>query len=217
MRFITSACASILLALSGGALAQPEGKPKYEAGSQYRELSESQSSGDGKTEVIEFFSYSCPHCNSFHPIIKDWKSSVGDDVEVRHVPVIFRPGVSEVHARAYYVAKSLDALDKTHGAMFEAIHGKRMPLKKPADVADLYADLGLDREEVMDAFDSFVVDMKVKRAKKMIRAYGVQRTPSMAVAGRYVTSPSKAGGQQKMLSVVEYLLEEKVGSGQGDR
>ncbi|MFM8756364.1 MAG: thiol:disulfide interchange protein DsbA/DsbL, partial [Limnohabitans sp.] len=28
--------------------------------------------GNGKIEVIEFFWYSCPHCNSFEPAFERW-------------------------------------------------------------------------------------------------------------------------------------------------
>ncbi len=206
MRILASAFASILLALSTVATAQPE------AGKDYRVLSEPQPSDTEKTTVIEFFSYSCPHCHSLLPIIQDWANGASDSVEVLHVPVTFGRDSWKLLARAYYVAKTLEVTDKTHGAVFEAIHAKGFRPSSPADIADLYTDLGVDRDAVMDAFDSFVVDMKVKRGEKMVRRYGVQRTPTMAVAGRYVTDPTSAGGQEAMLNVVDYLLAEKVGA-----
>jgi thiol:disulfide interchange protein DsbA len=206
MRRLATAFAGILLALSTAATAQPQ------AGKQYRVLSEPQPSDTDKPTVIEFFSYACPHCHSFHPIIDDWANGVADSVEVLHVPVTFGRDSWKLLARAYYVAKALEVTDKTHGALFAAIHNKGFRASSKGDIADLYADVGVDREEVMDAFDSFVVDMKVKRAAKMVRNYGVRRTPTMAVGGRYVTDPTSAGGQEAMLNVVDYLLAEKVGS-----
>jgi len=206
MRTTARFIVTLALCYAGAATAQPE------AGNEYRVLSEPQGSKAGKTQVIEFFSYGCPHCHSFHPLIKDWQANAGDDVEVIHVPVTFGQQKWEILARAYYVAKSLGVTDKTHGAVFEAIHVKGQRFRSREQIADLYASVGVDREDVMDAFDSFVVDMKMKRAKKMARNYQVQRTPSMAVAGRYVTDPNSAGGQEAMLSVVDYLLDNKVGN-----
>jgi thiol:disulfide interchange protein DsbA len=205
MRRIASAVAGLMLILTTAASAQPE------AGSDYRVLSEPQPTDGDKIEVIEFFSYGCPHCNDFRPIIDEWKSNAADNVEVSHVPVTFGRDQWKLMARAYYVADSLGVTDKTHPAVFKAIHVNRQRFSQPEQIAKLYASVGVDREDVMDAFDSFVVDMKVKRAEKMVRKYGVQRTPSMAVDGRFVTDPSTAGGQQEMLNVVEYLIDERVG------
>lgn len=206
MRRIASVAAGLMLMLTTAASAQPE------EGSDYRVLSEPQPT-DGKTiEVIEFFSYGCPHCNDFRPIIDEWKSNTADNVEVSHVPVTFGRDKWKLLARAYYVAESLDVTDKTHPAVFEAVHVKGRRFSQPEQIADLYASVGVNREDVIDAFDSFVVDMKVKRAEKMVRRYGVRRTPSMAVDGRFVTDPSTAGGQQEMLDVVEYLIDERAGN-----
>lgn len=212
MRRIASAAASLLLILAWGASAQQEAgneKPP-QAGNEYRVLSEPQPTDGDKIQVIEFFSYGCPHCNDFRPIIDEWEANAGDNVEVTHVPVTFGRDSWVLLARAYYVAESLGVTDKTHPAVFEALHSKRMRLSQPEQVADLYASVGVNREDVMDAFDSFVVDMKVRRAEKMVRNYGIQRTPSIAVAGRYVTDPTAAGSQEGMLNVVEYLLKERV-------
>jgi thiol:disulfide interchange protein DsbA len=46
--------------------------------------------GKGKIEVLEFFWYSCPHCNAFEPRFASWVKALPKDVEVKRVPVRFR-------------------------------------------------------------------------------------------------------------------------------
>ena len=66
--------------------------------------------GEGKIELIEFFWYSCPHCNAFEPRFSSWVKSAPKDVVVKRVPVRFRDDF-EAQQRAYYVFESLGLLD----------------------------------------------------------------------------------------------------------
>ena len=34
----------------------------------------------GKIEVLEFFSYACPHCNAFEPSVEAWSKKLPADV-----------------------------------------------------------------------------------------------------------------------------------------
>ncbi len=83
--------------------------------------------GAGKIELIEFFWYSCPHCNAFEPQFAAWKKAAPKDVVVVRVPVRFRDDF-EAQQRAYYVFESLNMVDTMHGKLFHAIHAERQPL-----------------------------------------------------------------------------------------
>lgn len=206
MRMLTSLILGFALAAFGGAHAQTP-----EAGEQYRVLDEPQptSTEDGKVEVLEFFSYACPACYDFRTKEAAWQERHADRVELTRVPVSFNRDSWELLARAFYVAESLDALDKTHEATYRAIHAEGRSFSDPEDVADFYETLGLDREAVIDAFDSFSVEMKMRRADRLARTYAVPGTPAMAVAGRYGVDVRGAGGQDGMLEVVGYLVEQE--------
>ena len=43
----------------------------------------------GKVEVIEFFWYSCPHCNAFEPTLEAWVKKLPSDVVFTRVPVMW--------------------------------------------------------------------------------------------------------------------------------
>lgn len=204
MRYPLILIVGLLLALSAAVHAQAP-----QAGEQYRVIDQPQptSTEDGQVQVLEFFSYGCPHCFDFSSMEGAWRNALSGQIDFQRVPVTFNRDSWELLARAYYVAEALNALDKTHQATYQAIHVQGRNFSSPEEIADFYATLGLDRERVLDAFDSFAVEMKMRRAERLVRAYAVSGTPSMAVAGRYAIDVRGAGGQQGMLEVARYLVE----------
>ena len=77
----------------------------------------------GKTEVLEFFSYSCPHCAILEPKVEAWSKTLPDNVVLRRVPVAFNAGMTDLQ-KLYYTLEAMDRLD-LHPKVFEAIHQKR--------------------------------------------------------------------------------------------
>ncbi|HKJ95373.1 MAG TPA: DsbA family protein [Gammaproteobacteria bacterium] len=203
MRLLTAVLASLMFLAGAAHAATPT------AGDQYRVLPEPQPATEksGKVEVIEFFSYACPHCFDFHPLLTKWESRHADDHVLVRVPVKFGRASWALLAKAYYVAETLGVLDKTHDALYDALHVQGRRLDSKARLVDFFAEQGVDRQDAADAFDSFAVDMKMRRAAKLVKDYGVRSTPSMAVDGRYIVDPSTAGGQKQMLDVVDYLID----------
>ena len=57
-------------------------------------------------------------------------------------------------------------------------------------------------------FDSFGVTSKVGRADQLVNAYKIEGTPSIAVAGRYVVSPSETGGYQQTIDQADVLVRQ---------
>ena len=60
------------------------------AGKDYTLITPAQPSDDpAKIEVLEFFSYGCPHCSDFHPLISAWSAKLPTDVVFKRVPITF--------------------------------------------------------------------------------------------------------------------------------
>lgn len=167
------------------------------------------STGD-KVEVIEFFSYGCPHCAHFEPVLDEWlKSGKPDNVEFRRVPVAWNKGF-EAFARVYYAAQMLDAPDEAGVALFHLLHEEKPPKLMLEDIADLYAKYGVDRNKFMENFASQTVSDKVVHAKELTRQYRVGAVPTLIVDGAYQV-PSPAGGDfKRMLDVADYLADKSV-------
>jgi len=192
------------LMLSFGAKAADEGID-------YRTLSQAVPTETGnKIEVLELFWYGCPHCYYLEPSLKKWLARKADYIEFRRLPAVLGRGWLN-HGRAYFAAEMLGVLDELHEPFFKALHEKRKRLVDEASIADWFASQGVDKEEFLKAYRSFIVDMKVRRTNQLGQRLGIDGVPSFVVNGKYVTSPSQTGGSEKMFEVLDYLAAKEAG------
>ncbi len=161
-----------------------------------------------KIEVVEAFSYLCPHCNNFEPLVHAWEQDLPDDVQFERVPAVFSKSWDPM-ARAYYVEQLLDVTDKVHQPLFDAVHIQRMRFKGGEDLADLFANYGVDKAQFMKEYNSFAVNMKLKQGESRLRGYRIEGVPSMIVNGKYLVSATLAGSHENMLEVVDYLIDKE--------
>lgn len=160
----------------------------------------------GKIDVVEFFWYGCPHCNAFQPAVEAWKARQPADVAFRASPVVFS-AMHETHAKLFYALDALGELPKMHRRVFAAMHVQRKRLDKEGDIADFVAEQGVDRAKFVDAFRSFGVATKVRQAKALSEGYKIDGTPSIGVHGRFFTSGSLAGSNERSLQVTDFLVD----------
>jgi thiol:disulfide interchange protein DsbA len=160
----------------------------------------------GKIEVIEFFSYACPHCNAFEPTVESWSKKVPADVAFHRVPVPFLFNF-ENFMRTYYALETMGQVQAMQRKVFSAVHVEHQRLDKPADIAALMTKNGVDGAKFLEVFNSFSVASSVTRAKKIAAAYKLDGVPTLAVQGRYTTSPGTAGGPEQAMAVVDYLVQ----------
>ncbi|PAV25654.1 thiol:disulfide interchange protein DsbA [Tamilnaduibacter salinus] len=181
----------------------------WESGTHYQTLDQPLPTDSAdRIQVTEVFWYGCPHCYSFKPHVESWEQSLPEDVRFRLMPAIL--GQSwEPHARAFYALKALDALGKAHSPLFEALAGERRPLNSASALGDFLSGVGVDPEAFVKAYDSFGVNARLQQSQSRIRAARITGVPTMLVNGRYKVTASMAGGQEKMLDVVDYLIEKE--------
>ena len=196
------------LAASGLALpAHAQKKP--EDGAEYITLDKRVpvEAAQGKVEVIEFFWYSCPHCNAFEPKLEAWIKKIPADVVVKRVPVAFRDSFVP-QQRLFYTLEALGKLDELHRKVFTTIHAERQPLDKEDQILDWAAKQGLDKAKFQELYNSFSVSTKARRATQLMDAFKVQGVPAMGIAGRYYTDGTMAGTMDRALQVTDYLIGE---------
>jgi thiol:disulfide interchange protein DsbA len=163
--------------------------------------------GAGKIELIEFFWYSCPHCNAFEPQFAAWKKAAPKDVVVQRVPVRFRDDF-EPQQRAYYVFESLNMVEAMHGKLFHAIHTERQQLSSAQALAAWADKNGLPEKKFIETYNSFGVASKARRATQLQDAFKVQGVPALGIAGRFYTDGSLTQTMDRALQVAEYLIGE---------
>lgn len=188
-------------------LAQAQKKP--EEGREYKRLSRPAptEAPAGKIEVVDFFWYSCPHCNRFEPLLARWIRSLPPDVVVRRVPVAFRDNF-EPQQRLFYTLEAMGKLEELHGKVFETIHVHRRPTNKWEGIRAFAESQGLDLAQFEKEYTSVSIATKARRATELQDAYGVEGVPALGIAGRYYTDGTMAGNMERALEIADYLIAE---------
>lgn len=158
----------------------------------------------GKVEVIEFFWYSCPHCNAFEPALEAWIKAAPKDLHIRRIPVAFN-STFVPQQKLYFALEGMGKLPEVHAKVFRAVHVERLPLNKDELIFEWIGKQGVDVAKFKEVYNSFTVSNQVRKASQLQEAYGVEGVPSMGVAGRFYTDGTMAGSMQNVLQVVDQL------------
>lgn len=203
--------ASLAAAAAGSALGLPalaQGAP-FKEGKDYAKLAKpvASTAAAGKVEVVEFFWYSCAHCNAFEPVLATWmKSTASKNASVQRVPVAFNASFA-AQQKLYYALEGMGKVDELHARVFRAIHVERQNLSKEDGIlAWMGKQPGVDMVKFKEVYNSFSVASQVRRATQLQEAYGVEGVPSMGVAGLYYTDGTMAGSMPSVLTVVNHLI-----------
>jgi thiol:disulfide interchange protein DsbA len=161
----------------------------------------------GKVEVVEFFWYSCPHCNVFEPTLAEWVKKLPKDVAFRRVPIAFRDDFVP-QQRLFFALEAMGLVKKLHAKVFAAIHGEKQNLATGEAITEWVGRQGVDKPKFVEQYNSFSVVTKAGRASKLQNAYKVEGVPALGVAGRFYTDGSMAGSMERALQVVDTLVAE---------
>ena len=158
-----------------------------------------------KIEVLEFFSYGCPHCADLEPEIQAWAKTIPADVSLVRVPVAFQDRWIAL-ARIYYTLDALGVEPKYSMEVFTAIHKGGVNLASDKTFFDWAAAKGLDRKKVEDVYNSFAISGKLNRAKSEAQKFNIQSVPTVVVDGKFITAPDKAGSHAAMPPTINALI-----------
>jgi len=161
----------------------------------------------GKIEVIEFFWYSCPHCNHFEPQLEAWIKKLPPDVAMRRVPVAFRDDMVP-QQRLYYALEAMGKVDEMQAKVFHAIHNERQGVNREDSILAWAEKQGFDKAKFRDLYNSFSVSAKARRATQLQEQYKVQGVPAIGVAGRFYVDGDLAHNMDRALQVTDYLIAE---------
>jgi thiol:disulfide interchange protein DsbA len=194
MRFV----ATLLCVLAVPAYAQVQGQD-------YELLTPPQAATtQDKIEVIEFFSYACPHCYQLQPHVVKWAQQLPANATFVRVPVSFGRREWGQLSRAFYTLEATEDLARLDDALFEAIHKQRRPLFNLDQLAAWAAENGVDAGKFRAAFDSPGVSAKTMRAEQLSRDYKVNSVPSVVVDGKYL---AKGRTNEDMLTIARQLVD----------
>ena len=175
----------------------------------------------GKIEVLEVFSYGCPACNGFQPVLEQLKQSLPPNAQMAYLPASFNPGEDwPMFQRSYFAAKALGIAERTHQAMYDAIwktgelaisdpatRKLKNPMPSLEDAARFYASAaGVKPEAFLATANSFSVNLKMQVADQQITAMKVDSTPSLIVNGKYRLRMESLRTANEVIGLVNYLV-----------
>ena len=194
-----------LLFAASAAPAQLTEKPGVRVNVDYRLIEQQPVPKDGRVEVIDFFWYGCPHCYNLQPALEDWIARKPADVVVRRIPAFLRDSWLP-HARIYYTLEALGEVERLHQQVYHGYHVQELHMSKPEVMEQWAARHGIEPRKWIQAYHSPEVTRRVERARELTLEYSVQGTPSLVVAGRYLTSPAMTGSERRMIPVLDELV-----------
>jgi protein dithiol oxidoreductase (disulfide-forming) len=200
------AFAGFMVAAAAGLLATDAGAQGLQEGKNYFRLKSPQPVETGKKiEVLEFFSYGCPHCADLDPELQAWQKTLPADVSFRRVPVMFQDRWIGL-AKVFFTLEALGVDDRLTPEVFVALHKNGAQLWNEKAFFDWAASKGLDRKKVEEMYGSFAINGKVNRAKQLAQAYNVQSVPMVVVDGKFTTASDKVGSHAAMPAALNELI-----------
>jgi protein dithiol oxidoreductase (disulfide-forming) len=214
-----------LVSFAGAALAQPPAAaPNWVEGRNYFLIAQPQPTNlpKGKVLVTEVFSYACPACNQFRPYMQKLVKSLPPNAVVDYVPASFNPSEDwPMFQLAYVTAQTLGIANMSHEAMYDAVwttgelattDGNTLKSHMPTieDAARFYQkQAGVPAAKFLETAKSFGVDTQVRHDEDLMKAYGIDRTPTLVVNGKYRVTVQEAGGPAQMVDVVNFLVHKE--------
>ena len=206
LRARTGAASLALVLFAALALCAPGASAQLVEGKNYDRIKNPQPTESGnKIEVIEFFSYGCPHCAELEPYLETWLAKLPPDVAFRRVPVFFQERWIPL-GKIYYTLDALGDERKLSPDVFKAIHGQGVSLWDDKKFFDWAASKGLDRKKVEDVYNSFAVNGKMSRAKQQAQQYNIQSVPTVVVDGKFITGSERVGTHAQLPGAVDELV-----------
>lgn len=161
-----------------------------------------------KVEVLEFFSYACPHCAAMEPMVEKLAKELPEGAVFIQVPVAFNAAMQPMQ-QLFYSLKALNRPD-LHAKVFDAIHKEKKRLFTRDAIVEWVVEQGIDQKTFENVYDSFGVNTQMRRAAELTNQYQVEATPSFSVAGKYLTSPGMTGTYEGAINVVKELLDKEL-------
>ncbi|GEM76272.1 thiol:disulfide interchange protein DsbA/DsbL [Vibrio sagamiensis] len=176
----------------------------YKEGEHYKVLDLEPSN---KPMVTEFFSFYCPHCNSFEPIIQQLKKKLPDGVELQKNHVSFMGGsMGPAMSKAFATMVALQIEDQMIPVLFNRIHNMRKPPRDEAELRQIFLDEGIEANKFDAAYKGFAIDSMVRRMDKKFENSGLTGVPAIIVNNKYLVQAQGLKSTDEYIALVNYLL-----------
>jgi thiol:disulfide interchange protein DsbA len=166
----------------------------------------------GKREVVEVFWYGCQHSQLLEQPLEEWAARQPSDVVLHRIPAVWAGAPEQdeqrAHARLYFTLDKLGQVDRLQQAVFRAVRQDGVDLTTERAAADWAERHQVDRKDFTAAYESDEVRREVDQAPEDRVRYEVDELPTAVVQGQWATTPSRAGGVDRIPAVLDQLLDQ---------
>ncbi|EEQ03129.1 Thiol:disulfide interchange protein dsbA [Yersinia rohdei ATCC 43380] len=187
---------------------------QFTDGTQYQTLNKPVT---GEPQVLEFFSFYCPHCYQFEEIYhvpQAVKKALPEGVKMTRYHVEFLGPLGKQLTQAWAVAMALGVEEKVTPLLFEGVQ-KTQTVQTPDDIRNVFIKAGISGEDYDAALNSFVVKSLVVQQQKAAEDLQLRGVPAMFVNGKYMIkndgmdTSSMDSYVKEYADVVKFLLTQK--------
>ncbi|AJJ11769.1 DSBA-like thioredoxin domain protein [Yersinia rohdei] len=205
---------NVWLALVGMVMAFSASAAQFTDGTQYQTLNKPVT---GEPQVLEFFSFYCPHCYQFEEIYhvpQAVKKALPEGVKMTRYHVEFLGPLGKQLTQAWAVAMALGVEEKVTPLLFEGVQ-KTQTVQTPDDIRNVFIKAGISGEDYDAALNSFVVKSLVVQQQKAAEDLQLRGVPAMFVNGKYMIkndgmdTSSMDSYVKEYADVVKFLLTQK--------
>ncbi|CAI1117791.1 thiol:disulfide interchange protein DsbA [Serratia ficaria] len=204
----------IWLALVGMVMAFSASAAQFSDGTQYVTLDKPVT---GEPQVLEFFSFYCPHCYQFEQVYhvsENVKKALPVGTKMTKYHVEFLGPLGKQLTQAWAVAMALGVEDKVSPLMFEAVQ-KTQTVQTPDDIRNVFVKAGVSAADYDAAWNSFVVKSLVVQQEKAAEDLQLRGVPAVFVNGKYMVkndgldTSSMDAYVKQFADVVKFLSQQK--------
>ncbi|OAN12687.1 thiol:disulfide interchange protein [Photobacterium jeanii] len=198
MKTLLALCSAVMLSFSVQAA-------KFTEGDYYKVLDLPKSS---TPIVTEFFSFFCPHCYSFEPMIQQLKKTLPENAKFQKHHVSFMGGsMGKSLSKAYATSIVLGIEEKMTPVLFNRIHNMQKPPRNDNDLRQIFLDEGVKAEDYDGAFNSFAVNSMVNRYNKAFQDSGLSGVPAVVVNNKYLVQTGEIESADEYFALINFLLK----------
>ena len=184
---------------------------QWKEGTHYKVISDK---ATAKPEVKEFFSFWCPACYSFEPLVKKIKEGLDEDVKFSKIQVNFMrtasPEVQDDATKAMIIGRVMKKEEALNAAIFNYIHEQRSTVTGLRDLRSVFIINGVEAEEFDKMASSFSVKSLVNKNNREIDTYRENLTgvPNFIVNGKYQATFSREMTSDDIVNLIVWLTKQ---------
>lgn len=187
-----------------------QGKSPFKEGTHYQRLPFLIDIKESDTiEIALFFSYGAPNSYELEPVLLTWLSDAHPRISFKRYPVTAGDARWLLYAKIYYGARTLGLHNKTHTALFDAVH--KGDLNTLEEATAFYAEYGLSETRFLESLTTTKVHNDLLEARAATIAYQVRSVPMVVVGGRYRLVTENFESPERLLECLNFLVQNELG------